>query len=131
VRENPPLSKAEKKRFLEQAGPLLDALSDIGIPRITHDLVQTLEHLIEFDPAGVFLRLGRVVRAGKEGHYQYDSMAAQTMVRVVERFLAEYRSLLRERDDCRRTLIEILDTFVEVGWPDARRLAYRTEEIFR
>jgi hypothetical protein len=38
---------------------------------------------------------------------------------------------LQESEECRRVLIEILDTFVEAGWPSARRLTYRIEEIFR
>jgi len=49
----------------------------------------------------------------------------------VERYLAEYRPLLREHDECRQTLLEILDIFVQVGWPQARRLAYRLEEIYQ
>lgn len=31
----------------------------------------------------------------------------------------------------REELIDILETFVEAGWPSARRLSYRLEEIFR
>jgi hypothetical protein len=61
--------------------------------------------------------------------YQYDLMAESLMVRLIERFLAEYRSILREDEECRKVLIEILDTFI--GWPSDRRLTYRLEEIFR
>lgn len=32
---------------------------------------------------------------------------------------------------CREELIDILETFVNAGWPSARRLSYRLEEIFR
>jgi hypothetical protein len=53
------------------------------------------------------------------------------MVRLVERYLAEHRPLLREDDECRRILLEVLDIFVQAGWPQARRLTYRLEEIFR
>jgi hypothetical protein len=58
-------------------------------------------------------------------------LAADLVVKLVEQYLAEYRALLREDAECRRTLIEILDVFVQAGWPTARRLTYRLEEIFR
>jgi hypothetical protein len=51
------------------------------------------------------------------------------VVRIVERYLADYPDLLREPDDCQRLLIEILDAFVD--WPEARKLAYRLGEVFR
>jgi hypothetical protein len=50
---------------------------------------------------------------------------------LVERYLAEYRTIFREKAECRHVLIEILDIFVQAGWPSARRLTYRMEEIFR
>ncbi len=49
------------------------------------------------------------------------------MVRLVEQYLAEYRAILRENEECRRTLLEVLDIFVQVGWPSALRLTYRLE----
>jgi hypothetical protein len=52
-------------------------------------------------------------------------------VRIIERFLAEYRSLFQENIECRDALIEVLDIFVQAGWPQAQRLTYRLEEIFR
>jgi hypothetical protein len=79
----------------------------------------------------VFLRIGRIVRASQSGGYQYESLAADLIVRFIECFLAEYRHILRENEECRNVLIEILDTFVQAGWSSARRLTYRMEEIFR
>jgi len=77
------------------------------------------------------LRLGRIMRAGKAGGYQYDPLGADLIVRLMERYLAEHRFVLRANLECRRVLLEILDTFVQAGWPSARRLTYRMEEIFR
>jgi hypothetical protein len=127
--QNRPLE--ERKRFLTELGWLLDALAEFGHPSLAHHLVETLETLIPADPAGVFLRIGNVVRASRAGGYQYESFAADLIVRIVERYLAEFRGVLREHEQCRKTLIELLDSFVEVGWPSARKLTYRLEEIFR
>jgi len=127
----PPLGEAEKKRFLSQASPLLDKLADIGMASVAHNLVKTLEYLLEYDPANVFLRIARVVRNSKKGNYQFESLAVDVIVGIVKRFLASYQHLLRERQDCRHALIEILDTFVAAGWPAALEITYRLEEIYR
>jgi hypothetical protein len=119
------------ERFYKEAGPILDELADIGFPSVTHHLLETLEAFIPLDPRGVFLRLGRVVSAGQKGGYQYESLASDLIVKLVERYIAEYRTLLRDDQECQKTLIKVLDIFVQAGWPSARRLTYRLEEIFR
>ncbi len=121
----------ERTRFWNQARPSLELLAEFGYPNLVHHLLQTLEYLLQFDPIEVFLLIGKVVDKGKPGGYQYESLAIGLIVGIVERFIAEYRHHLQENKDCRRVLIEILDTFIEAGWPAARRLTYRLEEIYR
>ncbi|HYE75991.1 MAG TPA: hypothetical protein VEF04_21780, partial [Blastocatellia bacterium] len=121
----------ERTRFWRESRSTLELLSEFGYPSLTHHLLETLEYLITFEPDAVFLLVGQVVRKGREGGYQYESLAIDLIVRMVERFIAEYRHHLQKSEACRRVLIEILDTFVEAGWPAARRLTYRMEEIFR
>jgi len=123
--------RPEARRFYQEAATILDELADVGLPSVTHHIVETLEFFIPLDPRGVFLRIARVVRAGQRSGYQYESLAADLIVKLVERYLAEYRHVLREDTECRQALIEILDLFVQAGWPSARRLTYRLEEIFR
>lgn len=105
--------------------------ADIGLVPIAHHLLETLEVLIPYDPSGVFRRVVAVIRGGRKGRYQYDRMAEEILVRVVERYLADYRSIFQRDEEARRALIEILDTFVQVGSEGARRLSYGLEGIFR
>jgi hypothetical protein len=120
-----------KRRFLEEISPLIDELATLGFPSIVHHLLETLETFIPLDPTAVFRRIGYIVRAGLAGGYQYESLAADLIVELIERYLAEYRAIFREDEECQRTLLDILDIFVLAGWPSARRLTYRLEEIFR
>jgi hypothetical protein len=120
----------KKQRFLEELGPLLDELAELGYPTITHHLLETLETFIPLDPLGVFRRIGCIIRAGQAGGYQYESLAVDLVVQMIERYLAEYRAIFHEDEASQRTLLDILDTFVRAGWPSARRLTYRLEEIF-
>ena len=125
------VNKNARKRFLEETKPILHGLADFGFPPLVYDLLQTLEFLLVSSPEEVFLLISRVVCAGDRYRYQYDSLAADLNVRLVERFLAEYRHVLRESEECRNALVKILDIFVAAGWPSARRLTYRLEEIWR
>ncbi|WP_054969877.1 hypothetical protein [Alicyclobacillus ferrooxydans] len=125
------LSPDSQRLFLEEAEQVLDILAEFPFANVTHYLLETLEYLVPVDPVGVFLRIGRTVFAGQEGGYQHESMAANLVVKLVERYLAEYRWIFRDNTDCRRILLELLDLFVQAGWPSAHRLTYRMEEIFR
>jgi len=129
--EGKSLVRQQAERFYREAQPILNVLADAGLPSVTHHLLQTLEFFIPFDPESVFLYIGRVIQAGQQGRYQYEPMAAELIVKLVERYLAEYRTILRENVQCRQIMIEILDVFVRVGWPSAQRLTYRLEEIYR
>jgi hypothetical protein len=129
--EKIPMGPEARSRFLKDAGGILHLLSEFSNASLAHHLLQTLEFFIPYDPENVFLLVGKVVKSGERGGYQYESLAAELIVKLVERFIAEYRYVLRESEECRRVLVEILDVFVEAGWPSARRLTYRIEEIFR
>jgi hypothetical protein len=125
------VTSGQQARFLIEAGSLLDALGRVGIPSITHHLFETLEVLIPFDPAGVFMRITGIVRSGQSGGYQYDHMAEDVLVRVVERYLADYRAIFQESRLLLDALIELLDTFVNAGSIRARKLSYGLDAIFR
>ena len=131
IKKVSPVTYEMARRFYTGVRPILDELADTGFPSVTHHLLKTMQYFIPFDPQSIFLTIGRVVRAGERGGYQYETLAADLMVILVEQYLAEYRTLLKENTECRQTLVDILDIFVKVGWPSTRRLVYRLEEIYR
>lgn len=129
---NIPLSLQAKRRFLQEVSPILDSFSQLScFSSIVHRLLETLTFLVDIDPKEIFLRIGHIVQNGKNGYYEYEFQGDELVVKFIERFLAEYRYILRDSEECRRVLIETLDTFVRAGWLSARRLTYRLEEIFR
>jgi hypothetical protein len=120
------------RRFYREADDLLDQMAEVPWPSVTHHLVETLEFFIPLDPRGVFLRLDRAVaQGGQQGGYQLERLAVDLIVRLIRRYLADHRDLLHQDPDCRRALRHILDTFVAVGWPEARKLTYQLDDIFR
>jgi hypothetical protein len=49
---------------------------------------------------------------------------------VVERYLAEYREVLQQDVVALHLIIQVLDHFVEAGWPTAWQLVYRLDQLF-
>lgn len=119
------------EEFYHQAKPLLVMLADIGHPHTAHSVLEALEHFISVDPPGVLLLVGDVVRTGSKYGYQYEQLAMDLLVKIIERYLAQYRTILRDNPECSRALMDTLDVFVRVGWPSAHRLAYRLKEIYQ
>jgi hypothetical protein len=131
MRGNPPADLPVNAHFYQLAKPLLKKLAAVGHPHTAHSIIQTLVHFAPVDPPGVLLLTAEVVRAGSAYGYHYEQLGEELIVRMVERYLAEYRPMLRERLDCHAALMEILDVFVRVGWPQAHQLTYRLGEIYR
>jgi hypothetical protein len=111
--------------------PIIDLLGTVGAANVAHHLVELLQDLIDTDPAGVWSSFAKVVIQAKAGGYQYESLGMEVVVAVVRRYLADYRDVLQGSSEAQRQLMEILDMFVATGWPEARRLAYQLEELFR
>jgi len=129
--ENEHVPTDAHKRFYEEAGALADQLATAGYPTCAHHLLETLEFFIDVDPRGAFLRIAATIRGGQRFGYQYDTLAPALFVRIVERYLAEHRSLLQQDAECSAALVDMLDIFVRAGWPEARRLTYGLDEIYR
>lgn len=121
----------EKRMLLRECAPLFSELCDIPFVEAAYDVLQTLECFIEADPLKVVLWVASLVRRAESDGVQYESMAAELVVRIVERYLAEYGPLFRDDSDARKALLDVLGVFVKAGWPGATRLTHRLGEVFR
>jgi hypothetical protein len=120
----------EKLRFYADVRPLLEKLSGVLAVHVAHYLIQTLEALIPIDPGGIFDLIARSVRSSEAGGYTAESMAAELIVRIVERYLAEHRDVFADQARL-NALMDCLDAFVRAGWPAAQALTFRLGEIWR
>lgn len=125
------LTDEEKGVFLREAEGIIASLSDLPLIGTAHDLLQVLEYLITADPMRVFIKVGHIVEVNRRSGYQYEQLAIQLMIKVVQRYLAEYRYIFREDVRTREMLITILDIFVSAGWPEAIQLTYSVKDIDR
>jgi hypothetical protein len=123
--------QAPDATFFRHAKPVLKALASMTHPHTAHAVIETLAFLVPLDPVGVLLLIAQSVKAGAANNYQYEPFAQELIVKTVERYLAEFRPLLREHPECHGALMDILDIFVRVGWPQAHQLTYRLGDIYR
>jgi hypothetical protein len=127
----PEITTPEQPWLYRAVGQSWDLLAEIGETQLAHSLTQSLEMFISRDPEKVFLRIGTIIRASKAWGYQYEQMAIDLIIRIFTTYLAEYRSLLQQNTECLKIMREALELFINTGWPSARRLSYRLDEIFR
>ena len=127
----PILTTPEQTELYCAIAPSWDLLAEIGTPQLVHHLVQTLEMFVPIDPVRVFLLIGRSVLAGRLWSYHFESQAVDLVVRVIRTYIAENRSIFERSPECLRVLRELLDLFITAGWPSARTVAYRVDEVFR
>ncbi len=105
-------------------------LANAIVVPVAHHLVQALETFIPLDPPGVFALIAQAVKSAEQGGYSDESMGADLIVRIVQRYLADYRGVFADRaqlDD----LMDCLDVFVRAGWPAAQALTFKLGEIWR
>jgi hypothetical protein len=125
------MTSAEVCRFAREAKELLEVVCASKFSNVAYTVLQTLQHLRRADPPRVFLLVGKLVRAATADSFQFESLAADRVVEIVEQYLAEDRGLFRGDTEVLQTLMDMLDLFVAAGWPKAIALTYRLDEFFR
>ncbi|KVF18379.1 ATP-binding protein [Burkholderia cepacia] len=130
--EDGTLTSLESRReFLNEITPILERVTDVGGPGTIYYLIDLLEFLMDADPEAVFdLAARALLGAGQQQGYQFESLGADQVVKLIGRFLADHRVLF-DQPLRRQTLVKCLDVFIEVGWPSARRLLYRLPELLQ
>lgn len=124
--------------FYGQVKPLIeqvlllaqDASGGMMVASTAHYFMEFFQQTLVHDPRGVLHLAALVARVAEGGGYHLDSMAAKETVELADRILADYRSELKDPaglDD----MVQLLDMFAKVGWPDALALLWRLDEVFR
>jgi hypothetical protein len=119
------------ERFYAEGKALLDDLSSVGYVAASHHVMETLVEFIDLDPRGTFLRIKALLTSACRTAYQQEHEAMRLFVRIVERYLADYRDLIEHDEECRDAMVTMLDLFIEAGWPPALRIALRLGDLFR
>lgn len=126
-----PLTEGGRRTFYSEMRDVVAILGECGLPSVVHTLLELLEQLLDVDPRGIWRLFADVTRAGLTRAYQRESLGMTQVETIVRRYLRDHRDVLEGEPAAQEALVDILDAFVGVGWPTARRLAYQLDELFR
>jgi len=137
-RKEHPLDDQTRAQFFRDALPVLEKILGFGkqpefgmlLAPTAHHFMELLNGVLRYDPPLVLRMAADVVRCSKPFNYNLDSMAMGETVKLVESILADYRDKVQEATSINH-LLEVLDAFVEAGWPQALNLVWRLDEIYR
>lgn len=120
----------ERARLYRETKSILKRLSTAIVAPIAHHLIQTLETFIPIEPSDVFALIAQAVKSAEQGGYSNEQMASDLIVRIVQRYLADYRAIFADHARL-NDLMDCLDVFVGAGWPAAQALTFKLGEIWR
>lgn len=120
-----------KAQFLDDYADTLAMLASSQEPGTLHHLIELYEYLIPGNPVTVFESVHQILFGrGREEGYHFESLGNTAVVRIVQRYIADHRSIF-EDEGRRARLVEILRLFSEVGWAEALKLLYELPELLR
>lgn len=122
---------AEKGAFLSEYSAIFDQIGLHGSADAIHHLIELYIFLVEAAPAAVFDRVAALVSGPAAAQqYQYESLGADLLVKLVREYLADHRAIFEDADR-RARLVAVLETFSSAGWPDALKLLYDLPDLLR
>jgi len=132
------ISEEQRKEFYLKIKPILTKVIQFALDKggglmfasTAHHFMELLNGVLKYDPQGVLHLAIGVAKSSEPFGYNLDSMAIREVVTLVESILADYRGKVREGESL-QDLLDLLDVFAKTGWPDALRLVWRLDEVFR
>lgn len=131
-----PTSDPAVREFFKESTDLWNAIVNLDSnyrhpigPSTAHNLMESFNKLLSYDMARV-LRLTARLITGRTFGYQFDSFAITEFVKFSEKVLADHREVLGESVNA-LYFAEILDVFVNAGWPDATQIVSRLDAAIR
>jgi len=92
--------------------------------------METMNAVLPFDPKAVICYAAAICTAASTMSYQFDSMAIDETVKLVDKILADYKDVLRDTSVA-SAVGTILDIFVRAGWPQALQLTFTLDRAMK
>jgi hypothetical protein len=130
-RETPaqPTAPADgRTRFCALALALLDALSAIHYPAVTHHIVETIDRIGQTEPKRAFLIAVNAVT--HDPAYPRETLAVDAVVRLIRHYTADHPGLLLSDPESATAVRTLLEAFIRLGWDEAITLAEELDELF-
>jgi hypothetical protein len=123
--------KTQMRVWWETVEPILDVLLAIPHPGVVFKLIKGFEHLINLDIQCSLHWMRKATLASVPAGLANESLAADRTIEILRRVLAEHKTSLAHGGELRSDFVQILEAYLQVGWPKAVQLAVQIESIFR
>lgn len=123
-----PTANQKAQWFTKVIGTLED-LTTVRHPHSCYRLLETLEFFIDENPLRVFHAVAATIK--DDSSFQFESMGAEAVVLIIDRYLAEHRQLFLTQPHALAELRRVLEVFAAAGWPAALHLSYSLGDVFR
>jgi hypothetical protein len=120
--------KGDLRRFSAFALPLLEGLAAIGHPAVTHQIVQTIDHLRPLQPRSALLIAAQAVTG--DPAYVRESLGLDAVHLLVRHYLFDHRELVLGNSTCLSAIRTMLEAFLRVGWDKTIELAEDLDDLF-
>jgi hypothetical protein len=120
--------RGDLQRFALLTMPLLEGLSEIHVPSITHHIVQTADQIASASPKKALLLAVKAV-TGDEAYWR-EPVGAETVLGFVRRFAADHRAIFLGDREAVEAVRRLLESFIRLGWHQAIELAEELDELF-
>jgi hypothetical protein len=108
--------------------PILDALSEINVPRVTLNIVQTIDHIASASPKRALLLAVKAVVADEA--YWREPAGTDAALRLVRHFAADHRAIFLGDGEATAAVRRLLESFIRLGWHQAIELTEELDELF-
>jgi hypothetical protein len=123
--------EAKISAWWQTVEPILETLLAIPHPGIVFKLIEGLEHFIDLDLQRSLYWIRKATLASAPAGLVNEPLAADRTIEILSRILAGHKKSLLDENVLRSDLIQILESYLNVGWPKAVQLAVQIETIFR
>ena len=111
---------------------MLRVCSQFGHPSVIHYLIKLCAEVIDLAPQLCVEVLWNIGHAdGDPRLIHFENIALQDVIKAMNVLLADHLDLLKTSPELGSKLLDILDGFDEVGWPEAQRFILHLEEVLK
>lgn len=118
------------ERF-EMLKPLLRSLATLPFSRTAYHVIKTLRGAIQSAPQETLLIAAEALNNGAKGGLAYDGMAEDDIRGFLVEYVANHRGLLEAQGDSLKSVMDIIDMFVDAGWPQWIDIVFDLDRIYR
>ena len=123
--------KAEMTEWWKTAEPILCILLALPYPVFVYQVIEGLVCLVNLGDLRSLHWLKETTRAGIPAGLTNEKRAADLTIDTLGKILTEHKTSILSESQPRFDFVQILEAYLQIGWPKAIQFAIQIERVFR